>query len=358
MPPCIYPTGRTQTRFGEVPLYQEGLYDLGHQVYAWLVPNGSWGEANAGLVVGDTQSLLIDTLWDVKYSQQMLTAMQNLTFLSPIKTVVNTHGDGDHFWGNQLVKDARILTSKSAQAQMRHHTPSQMALLQRLGTFFSILPSAKSKDIGHWFCTMGAPYTFKDVQHTLANETFSDHLALDIDGQAIELIEVGPAHTQGDVMVYIPKARILFASDILFINCTPVMWTGPVQNWIKALNKILEMDVATIVPGHGPLTHKYGVQLVKDYWIYVSHEAHKRFEKGMSAKRTAYDIVLSEDFKHQVFATWDSPERIMTNCYVLHRHYHKNTKPLNALEIVNILRHQAVLAHELPNASPQSMRRL
>ena len=63
---CIAPTGANATRFGEAPLYQEGLYDLGRGVYAWMVPNGSWGEANAGLFVTAQESLLIDTLWDVR----------------------------------------------------------------------------------------------------------------------------------------------------------------------------------------------------------------------------------------------------------------------------------------------------
>ena len=51
-----------RTRFQEVPSYEEVLYDLGNEVYAWMVPNGSWGESNAGLMIGDGESFLIDTL--------------------------------------------------------------------------------------------------------------------------------------------------------------------------------------------------------------------------------------------------------------------------------------------------------
>ena len=96
-------TGAERTRYGEIPKYAEGLYDLGHELYAWLVPNGSWGESNAGLIVGAGQSLLVDTLWDVKYTRSMLDAMQPLLESDPLTYVVNTHADGDHFWGNQLV---------------------------------------------------------------------------------------------------------------------------------------------------------------------------------------------------------------------------------------------------------------
>jgi len=64
------------TRFNEVPKYVVGLYDLNNRLYAWMVPNGSWGETNAGLIVGDGESLLVDTLWDVRYTCYMLDAMR------------------------------------------------------------------------------------------------------------------------------------------------------------------------------------------------------------------------------------------------------------------------------------------
>jgi len=57
----IAATGKLRTRLGKAPDYPEGLYDLHNGVYAWMVPNGSWGESNAGLVVGEGETLLVDT---------------------------------------------------------------------------------------------------------------------------------------------------------------------------------------------------------------------------------------------------------------------------------------------------------
>lgn len=107
MASLLYKMQQSKTRFQETPSYDGGLYDLGQKTYAWLVPNGAWGEANAGLVVGDGVSLLIDTLWDVPFTQQMLNAMQSITANAPIETVVNTHADGDHFFGNELLADKK-----------------------------------------------------------------------------------------------------------------------------------------------------------------------------------------------------------------------------------------------------------
>ena len=65
---------------------------------------------------------------------------------------------------------------------------------------------------------------------------------------------LGPAHTAGDVLAWVPDDRTVFTGDLLFIGGTPIMWAGPVGNWLAACDRILEMDAENIVPGHGPMT--------------------------------------------------------------------------------------------------------
>ncbi|MGI9383367.1 MAG: MBL fold metallo-hydrolase [Methyloligellaceae bacterium] len=353
---CIAPTGARQTRFGETPRFDEGLYDLGGGVYAWMVPNGSWGESNAGLVVGAEESLLIDTLWDVRATRDMLEAMLSVMGQTMLTTVVNTHADGDHFWGNQLVAKAKIITSAASREEMDHHKPAAMAKFAQVGRLASALPFPDAQKIGHWFQAMCAPYAFDEVVHTPANLTFTGHQSLELSGRKVRLIEVGPAHTQGDLMVHIPDLGILFAGDILFIGSTPVMWAGPVENWLKALDLILELDVDTIVPGHGPLTDREGVKQVIAYWELTVREARKRFDSGIPPVEAACGIVSSPAFRESPFTEWDSPERMMTNVHVLYRHFRGNTRPLSTLQVVNILRKQALLAHAFPEGRPASMR--
>jgi glyoxylase-like metal-dependent hydrolase (beta-lactamase superfamily II) len=347
-------TGRT--RFQEVPKYDEGLYDLGNEIYAWMVPNGSWGESNAGLLVGNGESLLIDTLWDLKYTRAMLDAMKPRIQGNPIRVVVNTHADGDHWWGNELVADAEIISSLAARDEMNHIKPVSMILLGRiLGKFLSFLGAAR---VGHWFQNMVLPYDFKEVSPKLPTRTFEGKLDLSVGGRNVQLIQVGPAHTRGDVMVYIPAARTLFCGDIVFLGSTPVMWAGPVENILAALNQILGMDVDIIVPGHGPVTDKSGVRQVLSYWEYVHEEAYRRFAAGMSAGEAAQDIVLSEEFSKQPFARWNSPERMMSNLHTLYRHFKGRTASPGIPALLNIMRKQAMLAHRLPNAEPMIMRKV
>src|SRR5690606_13065375 len=147
--------------------------------------------------------------------------------------------------------------------------PQSMVLLGRIGSLLGMIPLFDADKAGHWFKNMGAPYDFAGVTHTPANETFEGEKTLSIGGRTVELIEVGSAHTMGDLIVYVPDAKLLYSADILFIGSTPVMWAGPVENWFAALDRILAMDVETIIPGHGPITDKDGVRQVRQYWEYL-----------------------------------------------------------------------------------------
>lgn len=353
----IADTGAQRTRFGEIPKYAEGLYDLNHGLYAWMVPNGSWGESNAGLIVGDGASLLVDTLWDLKYTRAMLDAMRPLTDLAPIKTIVTTHADGDHWWGNQLVAGTEIITTRDCRDEMSAVLPKSMLLLGKTGKLLSRIPLFNADKVGHWFKNMVAPYDFHEVTPILPTRTFEGRLTLDVGGRQVELIQVGPAHTRGDLIVYVPDAKTLYSGDILFVESTPVVWAGPMANWLAALDLILDMDVDVIVPGHGPVTDKNGVQQVKAYWEYVMTEVRRRHDAGLSAAEAARDIVLGDEFARGPFARWNSPERMMTNVHTLYRHIEGRTDHPKKPELTNILRKQALLAHQLPDAQPAIMRK-
>jgi glyoxylase-like metal-dependent hydrolase (beta-lactamase superfamily II) len=140
-------------------------------------------------------------------------------------------------------------------------------------------------------------------------------MSVPVGGKTAKLIQVGPAHTRGDVLVHVPEDRSVFTGDILFIDGTPIMWAGPVQSWIDACRLIEEMNVETVVPGHGPITDKRGAAAVKDYLEYVRDEARKRYDAGMDAFEAARDIALGD------YASWGDAERIVVNVDRLFRDF-------------------------------------
>ena len=353
-------TGRQRTRFGEVPQYTEGLYDLGNGIYSWMVPNGSWGESNAGLIVGEGESLLVDTLWDLHFTDEMLDAMKPITGKAPIKYLVNTHADGDHVWGNQLLAGAEIIMTPACDEEGREMKAAAMAMLGRSGEALERYGRGNVEKIGNYFHNMVAPYDFRGVVFEGATRTFEGETALEVGGREVRLIEVGPAHTLGDLLVYVPDAKTVFCGDIIFSGGTPVLWAGPVENWLDALETIMDLDVETVVPGHGPVGGKESALRLKEYWEFLRREVGKRFNAGMSAKDAAYDIALGDDFKIRAWARWDSPERIMTNAHIMYKHLQLRgrTKHVTPAEKLNILRKQALLAYELPDAPPAATRTL
>src|SRR5205807_6183432 len=129
--------------------------------------------------------------------------------------------------------------------------------------------------------------------------TFDGALELDVGGRQVELIEAGPAHTPGDLIVHVPEERVVFAGDLMFVGVTPIMWVGPVENWLAGLDRIIELDPQVVVPGHGPPTDVEAVRTMKRYWEFVAGAAR--------AGQTAGEILVSLP---AVFAGWENSERI------------------------------------------------
>jgi cyclase len=290
--------------------YTKGLHDLGNGCYAWLQPDGSWGWSNAGLVVDSGESLLVDTLFDLKLTGEMLDGMRHAEpkATARIGTLVNTHSNGDHTFGNQLVQGAEIIASKACAEEMKHDNGAQrLAEMKRAAT--------SASEAGAFLNEIFAPFDFNGIDVTMPTFTFEHELVRKIGNKTVRLIEVGPAHTRGDVLAYVPEDRMIFTGDMLFINGHPIIWAGPVGNWIKACQMMLDFDLETVVPGHGPITDKRGVAAVKQYLDYITGEARRRFDAGMSVFDAAQDISMSD------YSSWGDGERIVINVATLYREF-------------------------------------
>jgi len=300
--------------------YTKGLHDLGNGVYAYLLPDGSWGLNNAGLVVDGEESVLVDTLFDLASTREMLDEMKNATgAAATIDTLVITHANGDHFYGNELVKGAEIIATKACAQEMAEASPQMLAELGKAAPDMG--------ELGEFFIKCFSQFKFDDINPLPPTRTFEKRLDLKVGNKEIQLIEVGPTHTMGDCIVYLPEERIMFPGDILFIGGTPIMWVGPVANWIKACDLMLEMDVETIVPGHGPITDKGGVKAVKGYWEYLLEETRKRYDAGMSVDEAVDDIDLGK------YASLGEAERIVVNVNTLYKEFSGDTTPANVVEL-------------------------
>ena len=154
---------------------------------------------------------------------------------------------------------------------------------------FSAL-NADAGEVGELFRSFFGDFDFDGIEFELPTRTFDGRLDIEVGGRSVELIEVGPAHTDGDVIVHVPDASTVYTGDILFIGGQPIVWAGPLANWISACDLMLALDVDTVVPGHGPLTDRSGIVAVRDYLAFVEREATGRHEAGFDAFDAARDI--------------------------------------------------------------------
>ncbi|MEU1513927.1 MBL fold metallo-hydrolase [Streptomyces sp. NPDC005811] len=289
-----------------------GRIELGGGCRAWIAESGGWGMSNAGLITGRGESLLVDTLYDLRLTGAMLDAFAPVTATAPISTVVNTHGNGDHWFGNQLVAHAEIVASRGSLADMRQVGPAEMRAL-----------TGADSPTGRFARRIFGRFDHSDLEPALPSRVFDGETVLDVGGTEVRLIDVGPAHSAGDTIVHVPRAGTVYTGDIVFAGATPIVWHGPFGRWLAACDLLLGLDADTVVPGHGPVTSRRAVREVRDYLEFVHEQATARFAAGMPVMDAARDIRLGR------FADLDESERLAVNVHTVYRELDPALPPLD-----------------------------
>lgn len=324
---------------------EKTLHEVGNGIYAYTQLPGTWGWSNAGLITDGGESLLIDTLFDVKITREMLDTMRRaVPAANRIDTVVNTHGNGDHCYGNVLVADAEIIGTRGCVKDLEEAPPSRNNFLLRAARIVDSL-GASGRMLGSILNAVGIDrvallseaaslalpalghFDFSGIKPVPPNRIFVGELELRVGDKQVVLIELGPAHTRGDAVVWIPEDKTLFTGDLLFKDAHPIIWEGPVSNWVAALHQLLDMDIETVVPGHGVLTDKSGLREILHYLEVLTAEARRRYDAGMSVEDAVRDMALDE------FKGWLDPERIYVNVHTLYRDFADDPGPADVLAL-------------------------
>jgi cyclase len=271
------------------------LEELGRDVYACMQEEKGLGTSNSGLV-NRGGGLVVDTFWDLPHTRDMI-AQYARVWRAPAQRVVNTHHNGDHAWGNQLFPAAELIGHRRCAEGFGRERPEMMQMLRSQAGSENPVMRALAEKLADW--------DFTGVTLTPPTTLFDDRLDLDLDGIRVELLWVGPAHTAGDVIAWLPAERIVFTGDVLFRLCTPVGWDGTFDGWIAALDRIVALDPKVVVPGHGPLCGVEGPREMREYLAYVRRECGQLFAAGVPALEAAKKIDLGP------YASWTEPERIV-----------------------------------------------
>ena len=279
------------------------IVELAPQVFACLQKDEGLGCSTSGFVRGEG-GVVIDTFWDLAHTKQ-LKALYAGVSAAPVRRVVNTHRNGDHCWGNQLFEGAEIIGHRLAAEHFHREQPEMMQMLRNATDSPDPRAAAMARRLQR--------FDFSGIVPTPPTTLVEDRLELDVGGIVVHLIYVGPAHTAGDLLVHLPAERVVFAGDVLFRLCTPIGWEGTTARWCAALDAIVELDPAVIVPGHGPLCGLEGPRELRAYLEYVRSEASSFFAQGID------EFEASRRIDPGPYASWTEPERLVFNVARVYR---------------------------------------
>lgn len=224
--------------------YVEGASALGSPANRNFISNAAFVVTPAGVVV-------VDALGSPALAQELVAQIRKVTD-QPVTHVIVTHYHADHIYGLQTFKalGARIIAHGAARTYLNSDT-ARLRL------------EASREEL--------APWVNDDTRLVEADEWLAADKTLMVGGTEFRIKIVGPSHTPEDLVVYLPKEKVLFAGDLVFRSRIPYVGQADSQHWIAALKTLLTFDADVIVPGHGPLSReaRQDMQLTHDYLVYL-----------------------------------------------------------------------------------------
>jgi glyoxylase-like metal-dependent hydrolase (beta-lactamase superfamily II) len=282
------------------------LYKVSNNTYGAISKENSGMGGNAGFVdLGDI-AVLIDTTMSEEAAKDLRKAVIQYTGKNP-KFIVITHYHLDHVVGNSVFDSSiSIITSERTLNNIKVENAKRIKDIRNTSTeevdkmeesLKSEIDEEKQKEIEN---ELNFIKLVKDESFALRNPDlcFRKELILHGKDRDLHIHTFQKAHTNGDVVVYVPDDEVLFAGDLLFARSDPWLGSGDPDGWISVIDKILAMNFATVVPGHGNLASKKEFSLEKKYIREIIQLAKNHLKTGDPIKR--------EDFSSDL-KKWTSP---------------------------------------------------
>jgi glyoxylase-like metal-dependent hydrolase (beta-lactamase superfamily II) len=284
------------------------LQQISDHCFAVLNEKNRVCDANSGFInLGE--GVVIDTQSDLPHAQQMIDLFGTVWSGMP-RYVVLTHEDLDHVAGNQLFPNAEIIAHRTVPDRMTHTAdPSESQKLQHAIEDPATCTMLENAHPGVLAVArqLRESFDFDGIKVVLPTMVFDDRHVLNLGGTDAHLIYVGPSHQAGDVIVHVPGEGVLFTGDVLFNQVTPMAWLGTYQKFFDTLDLIIDLEPATIVPGHGPVCGVDEVRQEQAYFHHVFDESRKYFEAGLAPAEAAERIDLGR------YGGWKAPTRLVIN---------------------------------------------
>jgi cyclase len=312
------------------------IQPMAEGVYAAVAKPQFFVNCNAGIVVLEDGVLVVDTHSKPSAARALIEQIKTLTD-NPVKYVVDTHFHWDHYQGNQAYPNAwpggvEIISSEATREsiqlrgipRVKHEILWVPREIERLKARLAKATDATRKaEIGSNI-QQAEEYLaeLKSMQMTLPTLTFDRSLILHRPSRTVQILWLGKGHTDGDVVVYLPKEKVIFTGDLVQ-GFTPFMGDSYPYDWIRTLQKIEKLDFDCLLGGHGEVMRgKEHVRLLEDYFRDLMAQTAEAYAQGASREETRkrvapmlvgkYGTRISPTFAQDVFDNIDKAYRVVS----------------------------------------------
>ena len=266
---------------------------------------------NSSFIVNDNDVIVIDDHVSPAAAWVLLDEIKKVTD-KPVTTVINTHFHYDHASGNQIFDYAHVdVIGHEFTRQMLLGNPLAMPLYsgyvnglpgqletlkKRLATESDATTQAMlERQIRTVESNIAAQ---RELKPTPPNVTLTDRMTLYRGSREIQIRYLGRGHTAGDVVVFLPKERVVITGDFLTAGMSNLSDSFP-DEWVKSLDELKKLDFDEMLPGHGePFTDKAKIGYWQDYLRDVWTEVGKMKRAGVSAEDAARRVDMTRHKDH------------------------------------------------------------
>ncbi len=244
-------------------------------VYAAIALDSGAAISNAGIVdIGD-RTLVYDTFLTPKAATDLRLAAETLTG-RVISYVINSHWHNDHIRGNQaFAPETEILCTRATRhlmetegiAELQDDSENALAHMKALEARLSTEsdPAAKEETNRQLIYFRVLAESTPKMKLRMPSWCFDGKLSFHGTARSVDLIEIGPGHTQNDSILFLPAEKIAFVGDLVFVRSHPYLSASSLEDWLKALEKIEQLNAEIIIPGHGPVGGPLDIGLMRRY---------------------------------------------------------------------------------------------
>lgn len=270
-------------------------------VHAWI---GAGGDSNAGAIDTPDGLLVIDAQQYPRLARQFRDALRQATGDKPLRALINTHCHLDHTSGNVVFADLPILAHEKTLSAMQaglgprsgaHWTITDFPTKLRMLFGQNIMELVPDGDPAQaWFKQRVSLPDYDTVTIAPPTQTFADQFTFHLPNETVHLDYWGPAHCDGDIVVYLENSKVVFLGDLLFHGRFPWLGDCDLDGWIDRLARVLSLDVAVVVPGHGTPTDLAEVARFRDMLIALRAAVAQAIKEGKSEDAAVREVRLPQ----------------------------------------------------------------